>query len=132
MRRVLGLLIIVAVGAGLFAADNRDQALVHQANAEHWYRIEQHSQRGFMHNTVAAQTLTTHINYRAPEAPAVGIHQRLQFADQSPFVGAAYSQRIGDQHNVVSVQLANSGSITPYSATILRNNSLTKPNSRGH
>ena len=129
MRRVLGLLVIVAVGAGLFAAGDRDQALVHQANAEHWYRIEQHGQHiGFMHNTVAAQTLTTHINYRAPEAPAVVIHQRLQFADQAPFGlrRAAYSQRIGDQHSVVSVQLANSGSITPYSATILRNNSVNQ------
>ena len=38
------LVIVVAVGAGLFAAGDRDQALVHQANAEHWYRIEQHGQ----------------------------------------------------------------------------------------
>ena len=86
MRRVLGLLVIVAVGAGLFAAGDRDQALVHQAKGERWYRIEQNGRHiGFMHNTHAEQTQTTHINYRAPEAPAVVIHQRLQFADQSPF-----------------------------------------------
>ena len=88
-----------------------------------------------MHNTVAAQTLTTHINYRAPEAPAVVIHQRLQFADQPPFGlrRAAYFQRIGDQHSVVSVQLVelwlnNPATPPPFCATTV----LTKPNSRGH
>ena len=88
MRRVIGLLVIAAVGvraiAVLFA--RRQATLRSQANAERWYRIEQNGRHiGFMHNTHAEQTLTTHINYRAPEAPPVVIHQRLQFADQPPF-----------------------------------------------
>ena len=88
MGRVIGLLVIAAIGvsfAVLFAFGDKQHTITPQAKGERWYRIEQNGRHlGFMYNTHAEQTQTTHINYRAPEAPPVVIHQRLQFADQPP------------------------------------------------
>ena len=132
MGRVIRLLVIAAIGvsfAVLFALGDKQHTITPQAKGERWYRIEQNGRHlGFMHNTHAEQTQTTHINYRAPEAPPVVIHQRLQFADQPPFSlqRAAYSQRIGDQYSVVSVHKVGADPAHRYTATILRNNSVNQ------
>jgi predicted dienelactone hydrolase len=110
VRRVAAVLFLVGIGASyllLCAPTDPIQNIVHQLHGERWYRIEQNGEHiGFMHNTVNKQTLTTRINYRAPDAPAVTIHQQLHFGSEAPFAlqRAAYSQRIGEQYSAVSVK----------------------------
>lgn len=133
MRRVAAVLFLVGIGASyllVFAPTDPIQNIVHQLHGERWYRIEQNGEHiGFMHNTVNEQTLTTRINYRAPDAPAVTIHQQLHFGSEAPFAlqRAAYSQRIGEQFSAVSVKPTRAKqTANTYEATIMRSSSVNR------
>lgn len=138
MRRITTILAVVGIGAMalyFLATGDSSPDLVHHHNGERWYRIEQNGQHiGYMHNRVYDQTLTTRINYRPPDAPAVTIRQRLQFATAAPFAlqTAAYSQRVGEQYSAVSLlSRAGNTEFADYEATILRSSSANRATFKG-
>ena len=138
MRRLTAIFSVVGIGAialYFLVTGDSSPSLVHHHNGERWYRIEQNGQHiGYMHNRVYDQTLTTHINYRPPDAPAVTIRQRLKFAAAAPFAlqTAAYSQRVGKQYSAVSLlSRADNTEFADYQATILRNSSANRATFQG-
>ena len=137
MHRVFWPLLIVGLGISYLLLSGtlvQQPSTAPQTDSERWYRIEQNGQHiGFMHNTTTDFTLATRINYHPPDAPAVVIHQQLHFVESAtaPLKRAAYSQRIGEQYSAVSLQPDHKDNGATYTATILRNNSVSHTRFKG-